>query len=238
MEDDRFIEPVEEFGAEMGPQGFIDPPLHFSVAGWITGEIENRSAADVAGENQDRVGEIHRATLAIGDATVIKDLQHDIEDIGVGLLHLIKEDHRVGTAPHRFGELAAFLVAHIARRRSDQAADGVLLHVFAHVDAHHRLLAVKQLGGQGFGKLGLAHTGGAQEQEGGNRPIRIGQPRPGALDGIGHRCDRLLLTNHPRMQFVFEMEQFLHLRLHQLAHRNARPLGDNFGDIILSYLFP
>ncbi len=43
----------------------------------------------------------------------------------------------IGPPPHRFGELAAFLVADIARRRADQAGDGVLLHELAHVDAHH-----------------------------------------------------------------------------------------------------
>src|SRR3546814_4298715 len=45
---------------------------------------------------------------------------------------------------HGFGEVAALLVADVARGRADQAADRVLLHELAHVDAHHRVRAVEQ----------------------------------------------------------------------------------------------
>ena len=38
---------------------------------------------------------------------------------------------RVGLAAHRLGQLAALLVAHVSRRRADQAGDRVFLHVFA-----------------------------------------------------------------------------------------------------------
>ena len=135
------------------------------MAAVITAEIEDRLAADVAGEDQHGVGEVNRAPLAIGDAAVIEDLQHHVEDIGVGFLHLVKQDHRIGPAAYRFSELAAFFKAHIARRRADQTTDGVLLHVFAHVDAHHGVIAVEELVGEGLAQLGFAHTGGAKEQE-------------------------------------------------------------------------
>ena len=220
----------------MGAKGLIHPLLHLAVAGRIAGQIEDRGAADVAGEDQDRVGEIHRAALAIGDPAVIEDLQHHVEHIGVGLLHLVEQHHRIGAAPHGLGELAALLVAHIARRRADQAAHGVLLHVFAHVDPHHRLLGIEELGGQGLGELGLAHAGGAEKQEAGDRSVRIGEACPGALDGIRHRSHGLLLADHTGVELLFEVEQFLHLALHELAHRDARPLGDHFGDVVLGDL--
>ena len=154
----------------------------------------------------------------------------------MGLFHLVKQDHRVGPAPHRLGELAAFFVAHVARRRPNQAGHGVLLHVFAHVDAHHRLLAVEQLGGQGLGELGFAHAGGTKEEETGDRSVRIGEAGAGALDRIGHGGHGLLLADHPLVQFGFEVQQFLHLGLHQLAHRNAGPFGDHLGDVVFGDL--
>ena len=112
----------------------------------------------------------------------------------------------------------------------------MLLHVFAHVDAHHRLLAVEQLGSQGLGELGFTDASGAQEQETGDRPIRIGEARAGTLNRIGHGGDGLLLANHPLVQFGFEMQQLFHLRLHQLAHRNAGPLGNHLGNVLFGDL--
>ena len=39
------------------------------------------------------------------------------------------------TEPQRFRQLSALLVSHVARRRADEARDGVLLHVLRHVEA-------------------------------------------------------------------------------------------------------
>ena len=55
----------------------------------ITGQIEDRLTADVAGENQHRVGEIHRAPLAIGESAIIKHLQQDVEHLGVSLFDFV-----------------------------------------------------------------------------------------------------------------------------------------------------
>ncbi len=40
------------------------------------------------------VGEVDRAALAVGEAAVVEDLQEDVEDVGVGLLDFVEEDHR------------------------------------------------------------------------------------------------------------------------------------------------
>src|SRR6195256_3686714 len=52
----------------------------------------------------------------------------------------------------------------------------MLLHVFGHVEAHHRVLTVEQIFGQRFRKLSLAHAGRAQEHERAHRAIRVLQP--------------------------------------------------------------
>jgi hypothetical protein len=42
----------------------------------------------------------------------------------VSLFDLIEQHNRVGAPSNRFGKLTAFFVAHIARRRTDQARPG------------------------------------------------------------------------------------------------------------------
>ena len=103
------------------------------------------------------------------------------------LLDLVEQDHAVGLAPHCLGEVAALLVAHVARRRADHARDRVLLHELAHVEADQVVLAVEQERGKRLAQLGLAHARRAEEQEGAGRPVRIGQARARAPDGVGDR---------------------------------------------------
>ncbi len=55
----------------------------------------------------------------------------------------------------------------------------MLLAVLAHVDAHHRPLVVEQEVGQRLGELGLADTGGPEEQERTGRPVGVGDPARG-----------------------------------------------------------
>ena len=68
------------------------------------------------------------ATLAVGEATLLQNLEQDVEDVGVGLLDLVEEDDGVGPAAHGLGELAALVIADVARGRTDELGDGVLLH--------------------------------------------------------------------------------------------------------------
>ena len=81
----------------------------------------------------------------------------------MGLLHLVEQHHRVGTAAHRLGELAALVVADVARRGADEACDGMLFAVLAHVNADHRPLVVEQEVSQSLGQFGLTDTRGAEE---------------------------------------------------------------------------
>ena len=60
-------------------------------------------AADVRRHDDDRITEVDRAALSVGQATVVENLQEDIEHIGVCLFDLVEEDHAVRTAPHGFG---------------------------------------------------------------------------------------------------------------------------------------
>ena len=121
--------------------------------------------AEVRGQDDDGVGEVDRAALAVGQAAVVEHLQQDVEDVAVGLLDLVEQHDLVGPAPDRFGQHAAFLIADIARRSADQPGDRMLLHELRHVDADHGVRIVEQEFGERLGQLGLADAGRAEEQE-------------------------------------------------------------------------
>ena len=82
--------------------------------------------------------------------------KQDVEHVRMRLLDLVEQHHLVGPPPHRLGQRPALLVADIARRRTDQPGDRVLLHIFGHVDAHERGVVVEQEARQRLGQLGLA----------------------------------------------------------------------------------
>mmetsp|Transcript_40638 Transcript_40638/g.67951 ORF Transcript_40638/g.67951 Transcript_40638/m.67951 type:complete len:385 (+) Transcript_40638:962-2116(+) len=120
--------------------------------------LGNDLTANVAGHDEKRVLEIYGAPLAIRQAPILQDLQHDVEDLWVGLLNLIEQHHGVGLASHRFSQLAPLIIAHISRRGPDQFGHGVALHVLTHVKAHHRFLRPKVCCCKCLRKLGLPDT--------------------------------------------------------------------------------
>ncbi len=132
-------------------------------AGVLTGDV---FAADIGGTDDDGVDEADRAPFAVGQPSVVQDLEQKIEDVAVGLFDLVQKKHRVRVAPHLFGKLTAFAVAHIAGRRSDELGDGVTLHILAHVQANEPLFVVEQELGQCLGQLGLSYTGRSEKDEG------------------------------------------------------------------------
>jgi hypothetical protein len=115
--------------------------------------------------------------MFIGQAAIVEHLQQHVEHVRVGLLDLVEQQHRIRLAAHGLGQGAAFFVAHVARGCADQPADRMFLHELAHVDADHVVFAVEQEAGQGLAQLGLAHAGGAEEEEGASRPVRVRQAR-------------------------------------------------------------
>ena len=149
----------------------------------------------------------------------------------MGLLHLVEQQHRVGPAPHRFGELAPLLVAHVAGRCPHQSGHGIALHEFAHVEAHQGLLLVEQGGGQGLGQFGLAHAGGTQEQKRAHRSARRLHARPGSSDRRRHSRHRLGLADHPLRQPRLQFQQFLAFAGQQLLHGDAGGAGHHIGDV-------
>ena len=100
--------------------------------------------AEVRRHHDQRVAEVDRAALPVGQAAVVEHLQQHVEHVRMRLLDLVEQHDLIGPPPHRFGQRAAFLIADIARRRADQPRDRMLLHVLRHVDADERRLVVEQ----------------------------------------------------------------------------------------------
>ena len=113
--------------------GIVAVRLHDQVVG-----------AKIRRHHDQHIAKIHRTTLAVGQATLVKHLQQDVEDIDVRLLDLVEQQHLIGPPPHGFRQRAAFLVADVTGWGADQAGDRMLLHVFRHVDANHRRLIVEK----------------------------------------------------------------------------------------------
>ena len=105
----------------------------------------------------------------------------------MGLLHLVKEDNRVRLTAHRLGELPPFLIAHIAGRGADEAGDGKLLHIFAHIDAHQVLFTVKEGRRQRLGELRLTHACRTEEEERPDGLIRVGDARERKIASLTNR---------------------------------------------------
>ena len=57
---------------------------------------------------------------------------------------------------HGFRELTPFFIAYISRRRTNQAAYGMLFHIFTHIDADDALFIVEEHFGKALGKFRLA----------------------------------------------------------------------------------
>ncbi len=169
--------------------------------------------AQVGGHDQHRVLEVHGAPLRVGQPPIVQHLQQDVEDIRMRLLDLVEEHHRVRPPANRLGQLPALVEADVAGRRADQPRHRMLLHVLAHVDAHHRLLVVEEKLRQRPRRLRLAHARRPEKDEAADRPLGIAQPRARTADGICHRLQRQVLADDALAQTRLHLHQLLTPRL-------------------------
>ena len=203
----------------------------------LAGKLGDSLGAHVRRHDDDRVLEGHLATLTVGQAAVVEHLQQHVEDIRMGLLHLVEQDHGVGATAYGLGKLAALVVAHVSRGRTDQTLDAELLHVLGHVDTHERALVVEQALGKRLGELGLAHAGGAQEEEAADGLVWIGEARTAAAHSCGDGGDRLVLADDALMQLALQALQLVELALHHLGDGHTGPGAHDLGDLIGGHLF-
>ena len=63
---------------------------------FLINSAEQIFRSEIGGKNDDGILEVHRPALGIGDAAIVQHLQQHIQNIRVGLLHLIEKDNGVG----------------------------------------------------------------------------------------------------------------------------------------------
>ena len=100
-EHDDLVDPVEQLGPEALPQ-----QVHQLVLQLLERLVAPRVRLDavgpqVRGHDHDRVPEVDRAALAVREASVLEQLQQDVEDVGMRLLDLVQQQHRVRDAGAR-----------------------------------------------------------------------------------------------------------------------------------------
>ena len=214
MEHDYLIDPIDEFRTEVG----LDLAHHRELDNLVivAGHLLDHLAAEVRRHHDHRVLEVHSASLAICHAAIVKYLKQYVEYVRMGLLDFVEQDHGIGLAANRLGQIPALLIADITGGRANQPGYRVLFHELGHVDADQMILGIEQERSQRFAQLRLAHSGRPQKQEGTIRPVRVGKSRTRATDCIRYHPHRLVLADHALMQPRFHVQQFFTLALQHL----------------------
>ncbi len=106
----------------------------------------------------------------------------------------------------------------------------------AHVDLDERVVVAEQEVGQRLGQLGLADTGRAGEDERAGRALGVLQAGAGTPDGLADGLDGVLLADDPLVQLIFHAQQARGLGLGQLVHRDAGPVAQHLGDLLVVHL--
>src|SRR5450759_52782 len=239
VEDDDLVDTVEELRTEelleLAGHALLDRVVRHlarllhreTELGLALGDV---TGAHIAGHDDDRVLEVDLAALSIGQTPLFEDLQQDVEHVRVRLLDLIEEDDAVWLAADLLGELAALVEADVARRRTDQPRDGVLLHVLAHVERDERLLGPEQERGQHLRKLRLPDAGRAEEDERSRGAVRVLQAGTSAADGARHGGDGLVLADDALVQRALHPQELRRLLLRERRDRDARAQRDAVRD--------
>ena len=124
VEHDDVVDAVEELRSEVLLELLLHLGLH-ALVGRVTlvlrGEAQGLTlghvaATEVGRHDDDGVLEVDHATLSIGEPALFEHLQQRVEDVGVGLLDLVKKHDRERTATHLLSELPALFISDVAGR--------------------------------------------------------------------------------------------------------------------------
>ena len=238
-EHDDFLHAVEQLRTEVLLGGFHHLLAQRGIigGGGMLGKAQPRPlargfGADVGGHDDDGVAEIHGAAQAIGQAAFLEDLQHHVHDIGVGLLDFVEQHDGIRTAADALGELAAFFIAHIARRGADEPRGVELFHVFRHVNLDEGVGAIEHELGERFGQQRFADAGRAEENKGTNGPARVFEVRARATQRLANRGNGVLLADDRLGQRGFHFQQLGGFLLLHFFERYASPLGDDQAHVL------
>ena len=146
--------------------------------------------------------------------------------------YFVEKHNRIWTATDRFGKLAAFLVADVAGRRSDQARGGEFFHVLRHVDLNQRVAIAEHEFGELLREKSFSNAGRPEENERTNRPARILEVGAAAAQRFRDRGDGFVLADHFALQLVFHLEELFGLGLFHSLQRNAGHFGNDVHHVV------
>ena len=191
----------------------------------------NLLGANVRGHNNDRVAEIHPPTFAIGQVAIFQHLQQQIERVGVGFFDFVEQHHAVWAATHRIGQLAAFAIADVAGRRTDQPRRVETFLKLRHINLDQGFFRAEHKLGQRFRQQCFAYAGWPQENKRAYRSFRVFQTSPRPPHRSRNDRNRFFLPDDALVQIFFHLHQAGGFFAGQPRDRNTRPHTDNFGDV-------
>mmetsp|Transcript_53059 Transcript_53059/g.114748 ORF Transcript_53059/g.114748 Transcript_53059/m.114748 type:complete len:263 (-) Transcript_53059:1615-2403(-) len=151
----------------------------------------------------------------------------------MSLLHLVEEDNPIGSTPHRLRQLSTLLVSHVAWRCTSESGHRELLHVLAHVNANHGLLAVKEPHGQGLRQLRLSNACRPEEKQRSNGTVGVAESIAGSLHSLCHSSYSIILPNDPLVKLIGQVHETLPISHRHALQRDARLHGNHLLNISL-----
>src|SRR5205807_10001412 len=97
---------------------------------------------------------------------------------------------------------AAFVIADVARRRTDQPRGRVALHELRHVETDDRVLVVEEEPSKLPGQLRLADAGRPEEDERTDRAARILEAGARPAHRLGDDLDGIVLADQARVDLI------------------------------------
>jgi cobalamin biosynthesis protein CobT len=90
VEQDDLVEPVEELRPEVRAHHAPSPASRTASTSSPSARLRE-FGAEVRGQDDQRVAEVDRAALPVGQAAVVEHLQQHVEHVGVRLLDLVEQ---------------------------------------------------------------------------------------------------------------------------------------------------
>ena len=230
------VKSVEKLGAEGLFEQSVDLLFcfFFDVA-VLVDVVKNHVAAEVGSQDDDCILEVDGSALAVGDSAVVEHLKKDVENVGMCLFDFVEQHDGVGFSSHGFGELTAFVVSYVSRRRTYKTRYAEFFHVLRHIDTHDVALVVKQIGSKRFCKFRLADAGRAEEEERTDRSVFVGYACTRTQHRFADRLHRFVLSDNSLVKLVGKVKQFLLFAFHKFGYGDTRPFCHDFCDFVRSH---
>src|SRR5262249_39640023 len=111
----RRFENFQQLRSEgFGQSGFVGHGFRVGT------QAADRIGAGIGGHQDQSVFEVDVAPFAVTHASLVEHLVEDVLHAGVGLLHLVQQQHAVGSTTNGFGHHAPFTIADVSRWRPHQ----------------------------------------------------------------------------------------------------------------------